>query len=115
MRRLRGVCSKVVRRMLSLRYSFLFEIWRQFLQTRRLWTSRLFEADRVLRRHYFVMLRSSFLNWFQYIKFIYRIRTIGNIVFSRYRHDILLNSIWSWRWSISYRQLGLEKICFVDI
>jgi hypothetical protein len=110
MRRLRGVCSKVVRRMLSLRYSFSFKSWRQFLLARRLWTSRLFEADRVLRRRYFVMLRSSFLNWFHYIKFVYRIRTIGKIVFSRYRHDILLNSVWSWRWSISYRQLGLEKM-----
>ena len=39
MRRLRGVCSKVVRRMLSLRAVVAFERWLQFLLTRRVWTS----------------------------------------------------------------------------
>jgi hypothetical protein len=109
-RRLRGVCGKVIRRLLSLRVAAAFERWHEYLRMGRLTASRLFQADLLLRRRYLTVVRLSFLEWHSHIKVIERLRTIGHIAFARCNHNLLLRVTWSWRWCVSYRQMGFEKM-----
>jgi hypothetical protein len=109
-RRLRGVCGKVIRRLLSLRASSAFHSWLKYRKLIRHWTACCSEAERILYRFRMKIMRSFLSHWFRFIKKVERLRTVGQIVFCRYRHDILLSVLWSWRWSFSYRQLALEKL-----
>ena len=109
MRRMRGVCGKVIRRLLSLRLAVAFEAWQSFIIDSRWWALRC-SAEQVARQHYLSTQHVVLLNWFHCVKGIERLRSIGQIIVSRNIHYLLLRVLWSWRWSISYRQLGLERM-----
>ena len=106
---MRGVCGKVIRRLLSLRLAAAFEAWQEFIENSRRWVSRCF-AEQVSRQHDLSTQQVVLSHWFRYVMDIKRLRSIGQIIISRNFHVLLLRVIWSWRWSISYRQLGLEKM-----
>jgi hypothetical protein len=63
-----------------------------------------------LQRRLVFVIRNATMLWHSHVNMIKTLRSIGQIVHARSIHNLLLRMIWSWRWNISYRQLGLEKI-----